>query len=628
MPARLPPRLARACLGVAAILGVLLLALPSTFFAGYDYVNLHVFYKQYLRDGLLSGQAPWWNPYVALGRPFFADLETACCYPPTWLVLPLGVETGVWAIVVLHLALALYGSVRLGRALAVPPAWAWVGALSFAGAGFLSARLQAGQIQVFCSLCWMPAAFWAGARLQERRDRAALAGLAVVLAGWFLAGSPPFLWVGGLGLALWTAARSPSPTAAVDALLRLAGASVLAAAVAAVQLVPWLELLHEGNRPLRSVAYATAQGLEPAAWLSLGLPPSASLAIAREANVDIGLPLAAAALAGLCLCRRSREARAWAVLAVAGLGLAAGAHSPLLPFLAAHVPGFGALRFPARYAVLAAFALLWLGAMTLARVAPGGAPRAAAAALQLACVASGVVVGARHYAPVPPAPWDADVRADLAAHGAFGAEGVPPRIAFDERHVRADSGMVEGYSTLGGFANPHLARVWDAVHAAAGVAAPVFGVHEFDPHVFDHGAFPVPWANLQLGWDARTGRTVWRPEAAADPRAALEGGGRARLVRFARNSLDLEVDSPAGGTLVLSEPWYPGWTATANGDPAPVFLVHGWMRGVTVPAGPSRLHLTYFPQRLWPGAVLSAVALAACALWWKNFDKIPGVWDR
>ena len=278
--------------------------------------------------------------------------------------------------------------------------------------------------------------------------------------------------------------------------------------------------------------------------------------------------------------------------------------------------------------LLLAPALLWLGAMTLARVAPDGAARAAAAALQLACVAFGVVAGARHYA-LPPAPyWDAEVHADLAAHGAFGAAGVPPRIAFDGRRVRADSGMVEGYSTLGGFANPHLGGVWDAVHAAAGVAAPAFTVHEFDPRVFDHGAFPVPWANLQLGWDTRSNTSVWRPESAADPRAAVEGGGRARIIRFARNRLELEVDSLVGGTLVLSEPWDPGWTATANGAPAPVFPVHGWMRGVTVPAGPCLVRLRYFPPYFWLGALLSAAGVAACVLWRKNFDKIPGVWDR
>jgi hypothetical protein len=609
----MPPRR----LGAGAVLTALLLALPFTYFQGYDYLELHTFYKQYLREGILSGQAPWWNPYVALGRPYFADIETTVCYPPNWLIFPLGVTAGVTAMVALHLALGLYGAVRLGGELGLGALWSWVGALTYPLAGFVLARLQLGQMHVFFSLCWVPLVFYAAARLQARPDRAGVARMAAVLALWILAGSPPFVWVDGLGLAAWVALRSPSLRAAGRGLLALVVAGTVALELAAVQLIPWIELLGQGNRPAHAVEYATRHGMRAPEWLGLALWPSAGRMIPPESNVGLGLPLALAAGVGCACAWRRREDRALALVALLGGVLAAGALTPLLPFLAAHVPGFGALRFPTRYSVLAATALLWLGLRALQRFVPARwAPPVAA--LQLAAVALAGFACVRSYALHFGGFWDEQVKADLVAHGAFGPAGVPPRIAFDEERVRPNSGMVEGYSSLGGFANPHLGRVWTAVHEQAGLVPPAFAVHEIALEVFDHGPFPVPDANLVLGWDQAAGHPVWRPPAAADPRAAVRGGGTAEIIRYTRNALDVRTRAAQAGLLVLAEPWYPGWSATVNGAPAEVVLADGWKRAVAVPAGPAEVRLTFFPRNFYLGLAISGAALAAVIAGWRR----------
>ncbi|HEY1848573.1 MAG TPA: hypothetical protein VGG37_05175, partial [Opitutaceae bacterium] len=59
-----------------------LLAQSPNFLSGYDYQRMHIFYRAFYRSALLGGHLPLWNPFVELGRPFLADIETEALYPP------------------------------------------------------------------------------------------------------------------------------------------------------------------------------------------------------------------------------------------------------------------------------------------------------------------------------------------------------------------------------------------------------------------------------------------------------------------------------------------------------------------------------------------------------------------
>jgi len=47
--------------------------------------------------------------------------------------------------------------------------------------------------------------------------------------------------------------------------------------------------------------------------------------------------------------------------------------------------------------------------------------------------------------------------------------------------------------------------------------------------------------------------------------------------------------------LVANELYYPGWTATVDGKPAPIYPTNAVMRGVVVPAGATTIDFTYTP---------------------------------
>jgi hypothetical protein len=68
--------------------------------------------------------------------------------------------------------------------------------------------------------------------------------------------------------------------------------------------------------------------------------------------------------------------------------------------------------------------------------------------------------------------------------------------------------------------------------------------------------------------------------------ATLDGGAL---------QLTLGMDAPAAGLVVLTDTWDPGWSATLNGEPAPVLRVHHALMGVEVPPGVAEIVLTYEP---------------------------------
>jgi hypothetical protein len=579
--------------GTALLLGSLLAAAFSTawlllqrpdFFQGYDFVRMHVFYKGYFREALLGGHLPLWNPFIGLGRPFQADIETAAFYPPNWLVLPMGVYGGVAFSVFLHQALAIYGGVRLGRTLGAGAGASWLVGAGFALASPFSGRLAAGVVEGYFTLCWWPVLLWLGARLQDRWDPRLAAGFAVAAALAILAGQPPLLFVEFLGVVVflafrqdWTPGRA-NGRAALGAACGLAAAGLLGACLAGIQLLPFLELVGQGNRPLQSASFATSEGMRAFNWLSLIIPASPAFGDNWEQNLNCGLTALFAAL-GAVWFWRERNVRALLGLGLVGALFAAGDGTPLLGWALRVVPGASALRLPSRYGLWLAAALLGLGAVSLSRrpvrpfatLALGLAACAGAlawlgrfvaadprnlfrffAGQAVAVVAAAVIVGlwqGRERWPrragsigcllavfcagswlraislqapvdsVAAAPADEiAVRDAMAERGLFPASHVPARISFDPADIRENAGMALGFGSYNSYCAPALERVWTYLHVAAGL--PLSGVDYIQMRREVNDAAPA-FGSLNLSASLSHPQRVLHFYAHPDPRAYL-----------------------------------------------------------------------------------------------------------
>ena len=89
------------------------------------------------------------------------------------------------------------------------------------------------------------------------------------------------------------------------------------------------------------------------------------------------------------------------------------------------------------------------------------------------------------------------------------------------------------------------------------------------------------------------------------------GAGRIRWLEGNNHSVRLEVDAPAPALLVLTDSWYPGWTATVDGRSTPIARVNWRFRGVYLEPGAHLVRFDYRPRGIVAGAAVSAVGLLA-----------------
>lgn len=86
------------------------------------------------------------------------------------------------------------------------------------------------------------------------------------------------------------------------------------------------------------------------------------------------------------------------------------------------------------------------------------------------------------------------------------------------------------------------------------------------------------------------------------------------LTDYAPNQLTYQVDSRQGGVVVFSEIYYPGWTATVDGQPAQVGRVNYVLRALRVAPGRHQVVLTFQPQSIRVTETIAYVAYLLLAL--------------
>jgi hypothetical protein len=92
------------------------------------------------------------------------------------------------------------------------------------------------------------------------------------------------------------------------------------------------------------------------------------------------------------------------------------------------------------------------------------------------------------------------------------------------------------------------------------------------------------------------------PRMRADPDSAVlptapGSAGSARILRYANTEVDVEVNAPAGGFLLLTDVWHPWWRARVDGRPAEILKADVVFRAVAVGPGLHRVEFVFEPFR-------------------------------
>jgi hypothetical protein len=319
-------------------------------------------------------QLPFWDPYNNCGVPFLAQWNTMPLYPPAlfYLALPLTWSLGMFSL--LHLWWAGFGMYFLARR--------WTGndfAAAFAGVAFafngfsLNLIMWPSHMATFSWLPWV--VLLAERAWREGGNKIILAAFAGALQ--MLAGGPEiilFTWL--IVSALWLQQFIGGEASRGGMLWRFPLVVGLVILLTLVQLLPFLDLVAHAQR---ETGFADLRWSMPGSGLANFLLPMAFGSTGTEGiffqrgqywTSSYYLGVGTLWLALLALVSR-RDRRVWllGVIAAAGLVLALGEHTPVLPLLRRLLPQLSFITYPIKYVAVTVFAAPLLAAFALANFA-------------------------------------------------------------------------------------------------------------------------------------------------------------------------------------------------------------------------------------------------------------------
>lgn len=644
--------------------------------------------KAHLVEAVSQGELPWvdryrWGGSPLLGAPSAAPFDPANVL---FLALPLGAAMKAW--ILFHLALALAGFAAFSRRLGLARAPAAVAGLVFALSGTtVSLAAFPPTLSALSILPWFAAFVFDSARAPGRR---ATVKVAVAAALILVATSPEFVFfAAAVALAVVFAARRAGGTWRETArpLAHLAAGALLAACLGAIAFLPAAATARRSIRSPGGGMGPAAAALKPlvrprlpeilvdgavADWTVVaagpGVPDYPYLPSLTPGRVAWLLVLAGALGGG-------PGRLPAAILAILGLLLALGNATPVFGLAARALPLLGWIRYPEKHMLLAGFALAWLAALGISRLARAVSPRLLRLVLPLLSLAVFLdrerVV--RRLSPLEDPSVLTSRPALLASLPEALRDAPPPRLflrdyyapvpRYDLREL-ASAGRVDretltpAYGSLFGVGYQFEvdydlslsveAFEWARLLSRAVRETPPFalrllraaGVSAIVQSERDEaGGFRTRL--VRIGNPVPPYRFAARVVASRDARAVfarlLEDGipadtayvdtelpglsptpGAGRILSVADRPsglfLEVEVDGPGPGFLMLYRLREAAEEATLDGRPVPVSQVAFGFAGLPVPPGRHALRLR--PDTRWVkiGAVISAVsALAAAA---------------
>ena len=344
--------------------------------------------KQVLRDIALGGEFPYWNRLFSAGQPIAANPEHEVFYPLTWLILLPSYNVGYTLHILIHIYIALLGMYALLRSMELGSLASFVGALSFGLGGVYLSEVNLLPI-LFCA-AWLPLTclFVRRFLLQPNRRDFALASLSLGMQ--CLVSEPTTVMQTGFLIGMYALYRGwyarPRVTKMITRVLWIALISAAAIAIGAAQLIPAIDHVHDSarSRPFE-LDLVTAWSMPWAKFTELIYPNALGhIAIDRVMwywagglypgmgspflfSVYCGLAVATLAIAGAFI--RPRGGRLVLIVCAVSAVLALGGHTPLMKAL--YDIGVTSIRYPEKFALMGAFAIIIFAAQMLQRLVDG-----------------------------------------------------------------------------------------------------------------------------------------------------------------------------------------------------------------------------------------------------------------
>ena len=323
-------------------------------------------YGSYMRDSLLNGELPFWNPYSHCGVPFLAQMGV--WYPPSLISLLLPIPWSINFLLLAHLVWGGVGVYWLSRRWSVGAFPASVAGFAFVFNGVTLSCIVWGNY--IASLSWMPWLFLSVMAAWKYGGRW-IPIAAVVSALQVLTATPEITLLSWLLLGMiWLSAIISREVKFAPSFARLSAIVLLAAGMTMVQMLPFFDLLTHSQREAGSVI-STLWAMPSWGWANLFVPLFHTSPVLQGqwfqpkqdfmVSYYISAGAMALAAAGLCL-KRSRT-----FMVIAGMTLfcwimALGSEGYLFDWIKRLLPLISIARYPVKFTILTAFMLPLLAA--------------------------------------------------------------------------------------------------------------------------------------------------------------------------------------------------------------------------------------------------------------------------
>ena len=646
----------------------------------WDFRAVHLPLATFVADSLRRGEFPLWDPYTYCGFPFFANIQAAIYYPPVLAatlfgtllgsdVLPRALAVGV----VLQMFFAGACTFALLRRLGAQPAAAWIaGTVYELGCYFTSQAEHMGAVE---GACWLPLAWWCVVELGAGFRWFWAAMLSIALAMSVLAGLPQAavaVFGSALALAIIMAllrlARWKLP-------VQVLVSWVWALALVAVQFIPTTQLMRLSVAKYRADWLGSGGGLKLGSLISLAIrnywnvfDPSkfhgpSDLTFLYLYSSILGLALAIAAV----VWKPDAWRGTFGLLTAGGAVWMLGDSTPVGRAIFGLLP----LSIRAGLHFEYTFCIFSLGIAVLAGCGANRFLRSSRIqllagiiiAVDLLLVGSGRPFNTALLAAEPGITHDAaDGSAELITRLRALTGTARPAWRFDMAeapYLWSSSAPILAIPTANGcdvLVPERIIQVrlsfspgqrWGACYQVVNAASPVLrlanvryvvsrgNVPALQP-VTGGGAYGIYENSRALPRFFLVNRVtcveglaesakmlhsngfdpgVAIVETPACP-AAADSGGTVDVIEYGATRLAVQTHASGATFLVATEQWYPGWEATVDGRPAPIYITDVAFRGVALPAGDHRVDMRFVPRILYPSAAISLLALTGvvCAI--------------
>ncbi|MFN8420998.1 MAG: hypothetical protein U0528_17415 [Anaerolineae bacterium] len=622
------------------------------------------------------GAIPLWNPFLGQGEPLIEAPTSYVLNPFMFLpVLLGGAVTGGKIAIVLHLLIMAFGAWLLGRLLYLHAPGRVLLALLFAGAGGFAAAVGEGHFQIGLSQAYIPwiLAGLIGTLHLRRRGPIALfivAWLLMIFSGswlYVLTTAVSCIIVAIFGIVQWLPAAKSGKRFVINGkgLSRLFGAVILILIIGAIRILPQLQAEQYTYSPpdrlndlyslpeVLEVFFAPTAGVAGLGyWVRYSYVfPGIFVALLIVAVIMLRIPNVASAT-------RRRQTTNFLIASAVIIALftfwAIGATAPTLalynifPFLDRGQP-LGRYGAAAAYFIAILVALLFDAATTYVfsiartrnalklRLLPFGLPTVAAQGLLIALV---LMAGFGSFdvlnnwdrvgGLVKVDPYDNRYRGVTAIRNAY-----PSQFASIDTLDVANS--MEFFDTLSrttvGNPNAFMGGVQGTIgfERFTGVSAEFAAGYNYGFLVSREsiGYVPVPGApqdGVAIAWqDPDTPAYAFVIDRTLLDKAEPFHRADTQDVTYydAIDSITVQTANyPPGAILIVSEMQFPGWTATLNGNPAPLESAQGRL-ALILPdtVEPITAVFTYHPTILYFSAVISLIGLVLYLLFTFRIDR-------